>query len=144
MGDETRPPFGAVVEKAKSVTETPTYKMISWIFPKVGWLLVLWSLWSLRTYAEGYIRNSPIIQEHSSAIAQGEARIKMAEVHADVQNAQIAAVSASQREVSDALKEINKTNQQIQLNLAIMTERASSLDNRVNSLEHVRNRTNPE
>lgn len=121
--EETRPPFGVTVEKVKSVTETPTYKMIGWIFPKVGWLIVVWTLWSMRTYAESYIRNSPVVAEHTAAIAQGEARLKMAEVRADVQSAQSAVIATNQHELAESIKDINKTNQQIQLNLAVMSER---------------------
>lgn len=62
---DTTPP----VDRLRSLIDSPAGKLFTWTLPKFGWLILIWFIWSAKTYTIEYIDRTPAVLQTREAIA---------------------------------------------------------------------------
>lgn len=129
---DTKPPFAG---QARALIDHPAAKALGWGISKVGWLVMIWGVWSAKTFMAEYVTNHPAVQANRQAIITAAAKVSDIEQHNATQDAQLAQFQVNQIAIGDTLKKVSDTLAGMDKAQAVVTVRVDSLERRLNSRE---------
>jgi len=123
---ETKTAFTS--EHIKRAVESPAGQFITWIFPKVGWLVVLWFMWSAKAYMDGFVAESKTVMTMQAAAARLESEVAETKRAGERNSTQLAQMQVNQITISESLKRTTEILQNAQVNQAVLDARVSNLE----------------
>lgn len=128
MPDE-KPFLNLTTEKLQSSIEVPWVKLFAWFLPKLGWMFIIWGVWTVKTYSDNYFANTP------TAVYTKQALTDLANLTAK-QNSQLERLSERQDISEKAFSEVLKAQQALSVSLAVQASKISQNEKSIDRIEN--------
>mgnify|MGYP001232508211 CR=1 FL=1 len=109
-------------------TTTHIAQLVTWLLPKIGWLLLVWIAWSSKSYLESFVANSETIVNIKTTAQDFDRRLVINEKATERTLNQLSQIQLAQDRIVQSLNQTTEVIQNLQVTQAVLDSRVKTLE----------------